>query len=323
MKYFTAAVLALLTIAPVGAQQSAADYPNRTVRIVVSAPPGGGPDIAARIIADKLHVMWGQPVIVENRPGSGGNTGAEAVALSAPDGYTILAAQPTPLTTSLHLYKKLNFDPLAFEPIAIMASFPNLLVVRPDFPANTIAEFIAYAKANPGKINYASQGPGTTPHLTGEWLARAIGSELVHVPYRGTAQAMNDLIANHVDMMFLEMGVAYELIAGKRVKVLAVAALKRVVELPDVPTLKEAGLGDLQSTAWNALVAPPKTPKPIVAKFNAAVNEIFRMPDMVEHFARLKMHTVGGTPEQTAEFLAAERKRWGAVIEAAHVTVNQ
>src|SRR5215831_15213445 len=174
-------------------------YPNRTVKIIVSAPPGGGLDIAARVIADRLTKMWGQPFVVENRPGASGNLGAEAVAQAEPDGYTLLAAQLGPLTTNVVMYKKLNFDPTAFEPLAIMNLIPNTLAVRLDLPAASVAELIAYARANPGKLNFGSQGVGTTPHLTGELFARVTGTELTHVPYRGTAQAVNDLIAGNVD----------------------------------------------------------------------------------------------------------------------------
>ncbi|MEW6454435.1 MAG: tripartite tricarboxylate transporter substrate binding protein [Pseudomonadota bacterium] len=316
-------VAALLIAAPAFAQQrdAAADYPSRTVKILVSAPPGGGPDIAARIVAEKLRQMWGQPVIVENRPGNAGNLGAEAVSLAPPDGYTILSAQPSPLTTSMHLYAKLGYDPLAFEPIAVMTSFPNLLLVRPDFPANSFQEFVTYAKANPEKVNYASQGIGTTPHLTGEWFQRATGTKLVHVPYRGTAQAVNDLIASHVDMMFLELAAATELAHSGRAKILAIAARERVASMPNVPTLGEHGY-PIESLAWNALAAPPKTPQAIVAKINAAVNEVFKAPDTAAQFANLKMQTVGGTPAHAAEFFKIERQRWGEVIRAANITVH-
>ena len=180
-------------------------YPNRAVKIIVSAPPGGGLDIAARVIADRLTKMWGQPFVVENRPGASGNLGAEAVAQAEPDGYTLLAAQPGPLTTNVVMYKKLNFDPTAFEPLAIMTSIPNTLAVRLDLPAASVAELIAYAKANPGKLNFGSQGVGTTPHLTSELFARVTGTKLTHVPYRGTAQAVNDLIAGNVDMLFFQL----------------------------------------------------------------------------------------------------------------------
>jgi tripartite-type tricarboxylate transporter receptor subunit TctC len=318
------ATLLLLAASPAGAQQrdAVADYPNRTIKILVSAPPGGGPDIAARMIAEKLRQRWGQPVVVENRQGNAGNVGAEAVAAAEPDGYTLLAAQPAPLTTNGVLYKKLNFDPAAFEPILVMTAFPNLLLVRRDLPAKSAEELIAYAKANPGKLNFASQGIGTTPHLTGELFGRMIGGKLVHVPYRGTAQAVNDIAAGHVDMMFLELSASYELHKGGRARILAAATKERLPVLPDVPTLQELGLADFLSLTWNAMAAPPKTPPAIVGKINAAINEIFRTPEMQAHFAALNMQPVGGTPAETRTFLRAETERWGAVIRAANITVE-
>jgi tripartite-type tricarboxylate transporter receptor subunit TctC len=324
MKNLATLVLAMMFAATsaIAEPKSAADYPNRAIKILVSAPPGGGPDIAARIIGEKLRQMWGQPVVVENRPGNAGNVGAEAVALAEPDGYTLLAAQPAPLTTNAVLYKKLAFNPSAFEPILIMTSYPNLLVVRPDFPANTVQELIAYAKANPAKLNFASQGIGTTPHLSGELFARMSGTQLVHVPYRGTAQAMNDIVASHVDMMFLELSATFELYKAGRAKILAIATRERVAVLPNIPTLQELGFADFQSLTWNALAAPPKTPAGVVAKLNAAINEVFRSPDVKAHFASLNMQPVGGTPAEMVDFLGSETKRWGAVIRAANVTVN-
>src|SRR5262247_3891174 len=212
-------------------------YPSRAVKIIVSAPPGGGLDIAARVIADRLTKMWGQPFVVENRPGAGGNLGAEAVAQAEPDGYTLLAAQPGPLTTSVVMYKKLNFDPTAFEPLAIMTTIPNTLVVRADFPASTVQELITYAKANPGKVNFGSQGAGTTPHLTGELFARVTGTQLTHVPYRGTAQAVNDLIAGNVDMLFFQLDSVREQYRANKVKMLAVTTAARIASVPEVPTM--------------------------------------------------------------------------------------
>ncbi|HEY2185911.1 MAG TPA: tripartite tricarboxylate transporter substrate binding protein, partial [Xanthobacteraceae bacterium] len=237
----------------------ASEYPQRAVKIIVSAPAGGGLDIAARVIADRLSAMWGQPFVVENRPGAGGNLGAEAVFQAEPDGYTLLAAQPGPLTTNVRLYKKLNFDPAAFEPLAVMTSIPNTLVVRADFPADTLAQLIAYARANPGKINFGSQGVGTTPHLTGELFARVTGTSLVHVPYRGTAQAVNDLIAGHLDMLFFQLDSVREQYRAGRAKMLAVGTAQRVPAVPEVPTMAEAGLAGFRSDTWNALAAPPRT----------------------------------------------------------------
>src|SRR5437763_6622944 len=254
-----AAVLLAAAAQALAQSDATAHYPSRAVKIIVSAPPGGGLDIAARVIADRLAKMWGQPFVAENRPGAGCNLGAEAVVQAEPDGYTLLAAQPAPLTTNVVLYRKLNFDPAAFEPLAIMSSIPNTLVVRSDFPASTVQELIAFARDNPGKVNFGSQGVGTTPHLTGELFARVTGTKLTHVPYRGTAQAVNDLIAGHLDLLFFQLDSVREQYQAKKAKMLAVTTAARVASVPDVPTMEEAGVKGFRSDTWNALAAPPKT----------------------------------------------------------------
>jgi tripartite-type tricarboxylate transporter receptor subunit TctC len=297
-------------------------YPSRAVKIIVSAPPGGGVDIVARVIADRLAKMWGHPFVVENRPGAGGNLGTEAVAVAEPDGYTLLAAQPAPLTTNVVLYKKLNFDPAALEPLAIMTSIPNVLVVRADFPASSVAELIAYAKANPGKVNFGSQGVGTTPHLTGELFARATGTKLTHVPYRGTAQAVNDLIAGHLDLLFFQLDSVREQYQAKKAKMLAVTTAQRVAAVPEVPTMDEAGVKGFRSDTWNALAAPPKTPSAIVVKLNAAINAVLREPDTAEHLRAMSMTPVGGTPDAIKTFIREETERWGEVIRAANIRAD-
>src|SRR6516165_7179706 len=288
-------------------------YPNRTVKIIVSAPPGGGLDIAARVIADRLTKMWGQPFVVENRPGASGNLGAEAVAQAEPDGYTLLAAQPGPLTTNVVMYKKLNFDPTAFEPLAIMTSIPNTLAVRLDLPAASVAELIAYAKANPGKLNFGSQGAGTTPHLTGELFARVTGTQLTHVPYRGTAQAVDDLIAGNVDMLFFQLNSVREQYRANKAKMLAVTTAARIASVPEVPTMEEAGVKDFRSDSWNALAAPPKTP--------AAINAELKEPEAAEHLRNMNMTPVGGAPDAAKIFIRQETERWGEVIRAAKISL--
>jgi tripartite-type tricarboxylate transporter receptor subunit TctC len=308
-------VLALAT--PARAEEP--NYPSRPVKIIVSAPPGGGVDIVARVIADRLAKMWGQPFVVENRPGAGGNLGTEAVAVAGPDGYTLLAAQPAPLTTNVVLYKKLNFDPAAFEPLAIMTSIPNVLVVRADFPANSVADLVAYAKASPGKVNFGSQGVGTTPHLTGELFARATATKLTHVPYRGTAQAVNDLIAGHLDLLFFQLDSVREQYQAKKAKMLAVTTAQRVAAVPEVPTMEEAGVKGFRSDTWNALVAPPKTPATIVARLNAAINAVLAQPDTAEHLRAMNMTPIGGTPDAIKTFIREETERWGEVIRAANI----
>jgi len=314
---------ALAAAAQACAQGDAASrYPNRAVKIIVSAPPGGGLDIAARVIADRLTKMWGQPFVVENRPGAGGNLGAEAVAQAEPDGYTLLAAQPAPLTTNVVMYKKLSFDPAAFEPLAIMTSIPNTLAVRLDLPAASIAELIAYAKANPGKLNFGSQGVGTTPHLTGELFARLTGTKLTHVPYRGTAQAVNDLVAGNVDMLFFQLDSVREQYRAHKVKMLAVTTTARIASVPEVPTMEEAGVKDFRSDSWNALAAPPKTPAPIVAKLNDAINAVLKEPETAEHLRSMNMTPVGGAPDAAKNFIRQETERWGEVIRAAKISLD-
>jgi tripartite-type tricarboxylate transporter receptor subunit TctC len=315
-----AAMTAVLGLAPASAQPDpSAAYPNRAVKIIVSAPPGGGLDIAARVVADRLAKLWGQPFVVENRPGAGGSLGAEAVATAEPDGYTLLAAQPAPLTTNVVLYKKLGYDPAALEPLAIMTSIANVLVVRSDFPARSVAELVAYAKANPGKVNFGSQGVGTTPHLTGELLARVTGTKLVHVPYRGTAQAVNDLIAGHLDMLFMQLDAVREQVQAGKARMLAVAMPQRIAAVTDVPTMIEAGFADFRSDSWNALAAPPKTPAAIVAKLNAGINAVLREPETAQHLRGMNMTPVGGTPDEVRAFIKDETARWGDVIRAAGV----
>jgi tripartite-type tricarboxylate transporter receptor subunit TctC len=304
------------------AQDAAANYPNRPIKIVVCVPPGGGVDVVTRIVADHLQRKFGQPVVVENRGGAAGNIGAEYVFHADPDGYTLLAAQPAPLTINPLLYKKLNYDPAKFVPLAIMTTIPNVLLVRPDFPAKTLQEFIAYAKANPGKINYASQGIGTTSHLTAALLERMAGIKLVHVPYKGTGPALNDIIASHVDMIFMEVASAIKLHQSHNARILAVAADKRIATLPDVPTLSEAGVNGVISSSWNALAAPPKTPPAIVAKLNAAIDEALKSPEAQAHFAALDLRAVGGTPGEAAKFIRDETKVWSGVIEPAGIQPN-
>src|SRR5471032_455893 len=235
------------------AQDAAANYPNRPIRIIVCVPAGGGVDTVTRIVANGLQQRLGQPVVVENRAGAAGNIGAEAVFTADPDGYTLLAAQPSPLTVNPLLYKDIPFDPTKFEPVAIMTTVANVLLVRPDFPAKTAQEFIAYAKANPGKINYASQGIGTTSHLTAALFEKVIGTKLMHVPYKGTAPALNDIIASHVDFIFMELASAIKLHEAGRAHILAVATTQRIANLPDIPTLDEVGVKGFESGTWNAI----------------------------------------------------------------------
>ncbi|TMK03835.1 MAG: tripartite tricarboxylate transporter substrate binding protein [Alphaproteobacteria bacterium] len=311
---------AFLAMSPALAQQDeAADYPNRPVKIVVSVPAGGGVDTAARIFAASLQQRLGQPFVIENRGGGGGNIGAETVYAADPDGYTLLASQPAPITSNIALYKKLNFDPAALESVAIMTKFPNVLLVRQDFPAKTVQEFIAYAKANPGKITYASQGPGTTSHLTAELFMKLTGTKMLHVPYRGTGPALNDLVAGHVDFIFMELASAYKLHEAQKSRILAVATDRRLDILPHVPTLIEVGVPGFISDTWNAISAPPKTAAPIILKLNRAINEVIAEPEAQARFRALNVTPVGGSPQDMAKFKREETERWSKVIRDAGI----
>jgi tripartite-type tricarboxylate transporter receptor subunit TctC len=317
-----ALIAAMLLASGARAQDAAANYPNRPIRIIVCVPAGGGVDTVTRIVADGMQKKLGQPVVVENKSGAAGNIGAEAVFTAEPDGYTLLAAQPSPLTVNPLLYKHMAFDPTQFEPVTIMTSIANVLLVRPDFPAKTAQEFIAYAKANPGKINYASQGIGTTSHLTAALFEKVTGTKMVHVPFKGTAPALNALIGGHVDVIFMELASALKLHQGGKAHILAVATAKRIPSLPDIPTLIEAGVPGFESGTWNAIAAPPKTPQAIVAKLSKAINEVLASPEAQEHFNKINLHVAGGTPAQAKAFIAKETQVWGGVIKAAHVEAH-
>jgi len=309
----------LVSPAAVSQPDGTADYPNRPVKIIVSVPAGGGVDTVTRIFAAGLQQKLGQPFVIENRGGGGGNIGAEAVYTAEPDGYTLLASQPAPITSNIALYKKLNFDPVALEPVAIMSKFPNVLLVRGEFPAQTVQEFIAYAKANPGKITYASQGPGTSSHLTAELFTKMTGTKMLHVPYRGTGPALNDIVAGHVDFIFMELASAYKLHEAKKARILAVATEKRLEILANVPTLIEVGLPGFVSDTWNAISAPPKTPAAIVAKLNRAINGVLEEPETKARFHQLNMLPGGGSPEDLAQLKRADTERWSKVIREAGI----
>jgi tripartite-type tricarboxylate transporter receptor subunit TctC len=276
-------------------------------------------DTVTRIVTEKLRTKLGQPFVIENKGGAGGNIAAEFVAQAEPDGYTLMASQPSPITTNVVLYKKLNFDPTAFEPVALMSSAPNVLLVRNEFPAKTLAEFMDYVKANPSSLNYASQGPGTTSHLTAELFNKLAGAKLTHVPYKGTGPALNDIVAGHVDLIFMQLEAAIKLHENGKARILAVTTEKRIAQLPDTPTMGEAGLKDFISDTWNALSAPPKTPAPIVAKLNAAVNDVLKVPEMQEQYRKLGLQAGGGSPQDLAKVIKDDTARWGEVIKEAKI----
>jgi tripartite-type tricarboxylate transporter receptor subunit TctC len=315
------AILGALVLAAGITGAGAQGYPARAVHIIVPFPAGGTADIVPRVVGDMLSRKWGQPVVIDNRTGAGGNIGAEQAFKAEPDGYTLLSAPPPPLVINQNLYPKLNFDPMLFVPIVVMVRVPNSLVVTPKFPARSVPEVIAYARAHPGQVTSATQGNGTTSHLTSEMFQMLAGVKLQHVPYRGSAPALADLVAGNVDVMFDNLGVSLALVKGGQLRLLAVATAQRMASLPDVPTIAES-LPGFESAAWYAVVAPPKTPREIVSKINADINEALRRPEMQPHLAEWSAEAIGGTPEVTAAYMREEVTRWDKVIKAAGVKLE-
>jgi tripartite-type tricarboxylate transporter receptor subunit TctC len=270
----------LLVAAPAAAQDAAADYPNKPVRIIVTV---------------------------------------EAVLGSPPDGYTLMASQPAPITVIKLLFNNVNFDPSVFEPVVLMSRIPNVLLVKNDFPAKTAQEFLAYVRQNPGKVNFASQGVGTTTHLTAELFMTLTGTKMVHVPYRGTAPALNDLVAGHVDMTFMEFSSAIQLHNNGRARIIALASTERLPALPEIPTFAELGVANFTSDTWNALSAPPKTPSAIIAKLNSAANEGLQSEEIRERFRAMNLTPAGGSPAAMGQFVRSETARWSEVITQAGV----
>ncbi len=299
-----------------------ADYPNKPVRFIVNFPPGGTVDVLTRTVAQKLSERFSQPFVVENRAGAGGNIGAHAVATAAPDGYTLLASPPGPLSINQYLYKDMSFDPAKLTPIVLMAGVPNVITARANFPANSVQELIAYVKANPGKVTYGSQGNGSTSHLTGQMFATMTGSDMLHIPFKGEGPALTELLGGRVDLFFGNISAVLKYQETKQVKLLGLAAPKRGSMAPDVPTVAEGGLADFNSSAWFALAAPPGTPAAIAGKLNAAMVEILKMPDVVQKFAVYGAEPIGGSGADMNTFIQAERNRWKKVIETAKVTVD-
>jgi tripartite-type tricarboxylate transporter receptor subunit TctC len=309
-------VLALLASGWTGL--NAQDYPNRTVRIVVPFPAGGTADAMPRIVADWLARKWGRAVVIENKPGAAGNIGAETVYRADPDGHTLLATPPPPLVINRALYPNLGFDPQQFEPIVIMGRVPSALVVNPRIKAGTVPEFIAQARANPGRITAATQGIGTTSHLTSELFQMAAQVTFQQVPYRGSAPALAGLLAGDVDVMFDNLGVSLALVRGGQLKLIAVATPQRMASLPDVPTIAET-LPGFDSAAWFSVVAPPRTPPRIVAAINAAVNEALHQDDVIRRLLDLSAEPIGGSPQAMAAYMRDEAERWGKVIKTTGV----
>jgi tripartite-type tricarboxylate transporter receptor subunit TctC len=294
-------------------------YPARAVRLVVPFSAGGSTDIIGRTVGQKLSEMWSQPVIVDNRPGGSTTIGTDVVAKSPPDGYTFLIT-PAPFAIVPGLIAKLPYDPAkAFEPITLINTTPLVVIVNPGVPAKSVKELIALAKKKPGALNFGSSGSGGTNHLAGELFNTMAGVKMVHIPYKGNAPALTDLVGGHVDLLFNGLTSAMPLIKSGKARVLAVTSLKRAGSLPEVPTLDELGLKGFQAVAWNGLSAPARTPREIISKVNADVVKVVHSPELVERLKAEGSDPVGSTPAEFAAFLREEIARWAKVIRVAGV----
>ncbi len=296
-------------------------YPNRTIKIIAPVGAGSVADLVPRLVAEKLAGQWGVPVYVENRPGGNTNIGAEAAARAEPDGYTLLAAPATTLAVNPSLFPKLTFNLTAFVPVTVLADQPNVLVANPKLPFATVQGLIAFAKANPGKLTYASPGVGSVQHLSMELLASMTGIALVHVPYKDLPEAVNDVVGGHVDLLFDNLGSAAALIKSGNLKAIAVGSGRRNAFLPDLPSLSEAVPG-FRSVTWFAIVAPPGTPAGIAEKLSAAIARILKTADVTNRFRGLYATPIGSSPADTAAFFAQERERWRSVIVSAGIKVE-
>ena len=320
-RYVASLIVTVMAVAPVAAE-NLASYPSATIRIVVPYPAGGTADALPRIISERLQARWNQSVIIVNRSGAGGNIGAETVALAEPNGYTLLASSPGPLVINEALYKELPFRPSELEPVIVMGSVANVMDVRPGFPAKSARAVLDYILANPGKVTFASQGVGTTSHLAGILFQKLSNTSMLHVPYSGSAPALQDLMGDRVDLLFDNLASSLPLYKAQKLQIVAVGSLQRLAALEDLPTVVEAGVPGFESGTWYAIVAPPKTPPELLDRLNKAVNEILAEPSLKAKFAELGVQPVGGTRAETEGLITRERQRWGELIRAADIQPN-
>jgi tripartite-type tricarboxylate transporter receptor subunit TctC len=316
----TIRILAFAALLAAGSSASAQDnYPSQTVKIVIPSAPGSTTDQLARITADALSRKWGKPVVVENVAGGGMNIGAGQAARSAPDGYTLFLAPPAPLTISNLLSRDLTYVPSQFVPITMLAKIANVLTVRKDLPAASLKDMITYAKAHPGKLTYATQGPGSTAHLSGAQLEALAGIKMVAVPYRGAQPALTDILSGNVDMFFDTLATSVPLLRGDKVRILAVADLDRARAAPELPTFSEAGLPGFRSITWFAMVAPPGMSAPLVQRISRDVVEVLQRKEVGDKLHALSLDVGATSPAETAKFFADETALWSKVIKEANI----
>lgn len=317
-------VLCLLAMSgAVQAQDAAAAYPDRPVKVIVPFPPGGATDIVGREISDRLARALGQPFVVENRSGASGNIGMEAAARSAPDGYTLVVGAPQTLTINPQLFKSNPFNPQKeLDPIVVVATVPNVLIINPKLPISSVKELIAYAKERPGKVNYGSSSIGGTPHLSSELFKSMTDTDIMHIPYRGSSPALTDLMGGQIDMMFDNLPASLPHIKSGRVKALAVTTKQRSDAAPELPTMDEAGVPGFESQGWFSLLAPAGTPPAILEKINAEVNKILATDSFKERLANVGAQPMGGSIADFRQLLDTETQRWSKVIEFADIKVE-
>jgi tripartite-type tricarboxylate transporter receptor subunit TctC len=317
--WLVAAVLALIGATGAWAQDA---YPTHVVKIVLPVAPGSTTDILARLVAKELQEKWGKPVIVENMPGAAMNIGSEYVARAEPDGYTLMICPPSPLAIQQLLYHHLRYDPTKFVPIALLAKIANVLDARPNFPAGDIKGLIAYGKANPGKLTYASQGVGSTAQLSGAELEVLGGIKMVHVPYHGAQPALTDILAGNVDLFFDTLATSTPLYQAGRVKLLGVASPERSSIIPQVPTIAEQGLPGFRSITWFAIAGPPGLPAALAEKINRDTDAVLQKPDVVQKLQAIQLDPMGGSLADAKNFIAEESQLWGRVISESHISLD-
>jgi tripartite-type tricarboxylate transporter receptor subunit TctC len=308
-----ALALPLLSMPGVQSAARAQGFPTKPVKVILPSPPGGGTDALARILADKLREKWGQPVIVENRAGAGGNIAGDVTSKAVPDGYTLMLAHPAPLVINKALYSKLSYDPDQFVPVSLVATVPNVLVVNAASPAASVAQLIAMARAVPGKLNFASGAVGSPSSLTPELFKSMTSVNIPSIPFQGSAPALVALLGGQVDMLFVELSTALPHIRAGKLRALAVAAERRSPFLPEVPTLADT-LPGFNASVWFGIVAPPKTPAALAEQISRAVADALKLTDVSKQLLDMSMEAVGGTPAEMAQYLREESRRWGAVI---------
>jgi len=313
---------ALLLLLPAISASAQTGFPTRTVKMVVPFPGGGINNILARIVGDKLQSKWAQPVVIENKTGAGGNIGADLAYHAEPDGYTLLLSPPGPLAINRSLYRQLSYKPQEFVPITVVGAVPNVVIVRKELPANSLKELIDYIKANPGKVTFGSQGNGATPHLTAVMFQSMTGTQMVHVPYRGETLVLNDMFGGHVDVFFGNLAAVKSHFREGRLKIVALADVRRSPQLPEIPTTAEAGLPGLVATAWFALAAPPKLAPALASTIAHDAIEAIDLTEVQAKFRAAGVEPVGNTPTEMAAFVAKEAQRWGDVIKQNNIVVE-